>query len=314
MQLARLARSGALPAGYVPQGDEAARRALPRARAAALRALTAATLRLSACWRRPTRRYTGRATGSPAPLRWLSAGVCPTPVPPLGWQAYVRAGREPHDRLQRLEPERHAHVNAWRLHPVGEARQAFRGGPCPVAVPLGAALGALTRVESPRDRRKGLGLIPSEAASGAHRRQGSIPPAGHPQTRRGLAAGAWASRYPAQVRRPLPLRLAPHPTVRQAMSWQAPVRRCPRSRRLGARGHPAPGVTGAMARELRGCMGAMAQEGPLIAEDAVGFSWHASRHTAQRGKVPRGIGRAAAPVGWTPRRREEACTGYASLA
>ena len=91
--------------------------------------------------------------------------------------------------------------------------------------------------------------------------------AGNPQARRVWVAGAWASRAPAQVRRPLHLRLAQPPTVSQASSGKAQGRRCQRSRRLVARGQHAHGVTGAMARELRGFMGAMAPEGPSVASD-----------------------------------------------
>ena len=78
----------------------------------------------------------GRATGGPAPLRWLSEVGCPTPAPPSVFQAYVRAVHEPTARLRRLEQARQDHVNAWRLHPVVEALHALRGVPCTVAVTL----------------------------------------------------------------------------------------------------------------------------------------------------------------------------------
>ena len=39
------------------------------------------------------------------------------------------------------------------LAPGGEALQALRGVPCPVALTMGAALGALTRGEPPRAGR-----------------------------------------------------------------------------------------------------------------------------------------------------------------
>jgi transposase len=76
------------------------------------------------------------------------------------------------ERLQRLEQERPEHVKAWRLSPVVEALQALRGGQCPVAVTLVAAMGALTRLESPRALRNFLGLVPSEYSCGEQRRQG----------------------------------------------------------------------------------------------------------------------------------------------
>ena len=75
-------------------------------------------------------------------------------------------------------------MNAWRVNPVVEALHAWRGVPCPVAVTMGAALGALTRVEPPRERMQGWGLRPSASSSGEHRQQGSIPNARNPQARR----------------------------------------------------------------------------------------------------------------------------------
>ena len=84
---ARLARSGDLPAVYVPQVDEEAMRALSRAREDALSDLKDATFRLKAFVLRHDIRDSGRANGGPAPLRWLAAVVCPTPAPHIVLQA-----------------------------------------------------------------------------------------------------------------------------------------------------------------------------------------------------------------------------------
>ena len=270
MPLARLARSGALAVVAVPQVDEEAMRDLTRARADTLSALQAPQCRRKAFLLRHDRRYTGRATGGPAPLRWLSEVVWPTPAPPSGFQAYVRAVPEPTARRQRLAQERHEHGQAWRLAPVVEALQALRGVHCTVAGPLGAAMGARPRLDSPRARMKGLGLMPSEDASGDQRRQGPLPKAGTPQARRVLVAGAWAYRSPAPVRRHWPLRLATPPKGSPALRGQAQGSLCQRSRRLGSRGQHAHVGTGARARELTGFLWAMAQAGPIIASDAVG--------------------------------------------
>jgi hypothetical protein len=103
-------------------------------------------------------------------------------------------------RLQRLEQALHEHGQAWRLSPVGEALQALRGVQCPVAVPLVAAMGDLTRCDPPSALRTFWGLVPSAYSSGAQRRQGTMPTAGNTPARRVLVEGAWASRAPAQVR------------------------------------------------------------------------------------------------------------------
>lgn len=68
---ARLARSGELPVGSVPQVAEEAIRALARAREDPSSALKAAKVRLNAFVRRHDSRYTGRAHGNPAPLRGI---------------------------------------------------------------------------------------------------------------------------------------------------------------------------------------------------------------------------------------------------
>jgi transposase len=85
--LARLARSGDLTAVYVPQVEDEAIRDLTRVREDAISDLKDAKLRLKALLLRHDIRYTGRANGGAAPLRWLSAVVCPTPAPHIVCQA-----------------------------------------------------------------------------------------------------------------------------------------------------------------------------------------------------------------------------------
>jgi transposase len=86
-QLARRMRSGDLTPVYVPKVDDAAMRALCRAREDVLRDLKAATLRLQAFVLRHDLRSTGQATWNPAHLRWLSAVVWPTPAQHIVFQA-----------------------------------------------------------------------------------------------------------------------------------------------------------------------------------------------------------------------------------
>ena len=190
--LARLARSGALPAVSGPTVAEAAMRALPRARAEALSALQDATVRRKAFVLRHARRSTGRAPWNAAQLRGLSERVGPTPAPPSVLQADGRAVTAPPERLRRLAPALQARVKAWRLPPVVAARQALRGVPCPGAVTTGAARGDLPRFATPRARMTCLGRMPSDYSPGERRRHGAMTQAGHTQARRALVAGAWA--------------------------------------------------------------------------------------------------------------------------
>jgi transposase len=123
-----------------------------------------------------------------------------------------------------------------------------------------AELGDLTRFDNPRPLMKFLGLIPSESSTGERRRQGSITNAGKTHARRVLVEGAWAYRYPAKVSRHVQLRLEQPPQAIQDLSWKAQVRLCKRYRRLMARGKHANQVVVAMARELMGCMWAIAKQ------------------------------------------------------
>jgi transposase len=124
VQLARLMRSGDLTPVYVPTVDDEAIRDLTRAREDAINDLNAAKFRLKAFLLRHDMRYPGRATWSPAHLRWLSEVVCPTPAQPIVFQEYVRAVTEHTERLQRLEQALHEQVKTWHLNPVVEALQA----------------------------------------------------------------------------------------------------------------------------------------------------------------------------------------------
>ena len=260
---ARLARSGARTAVSGPTREADAMRALTRARADPSRALQAATCRRKACWRRHASRDTGRAPRGPAPRRWLSAGVCPTPTPPRVLPEDGRAVHAQSARLPRLDHARPDQGPSWRVQPVVDALQARRGVPCPVAVTRGADMGELTHIETPRARMTGVGLSPSASSSGAPRRQGALPNAGHAQARRALVEGAWASRAPAQGSRHLHLRRATPPKGIQDLRGNAQVRRCQRDRRRVSRGQHPTGVTGAMARERASFRWAMAQEGPV---------------------------------------------------
>jgi transposase len=263
VQRARLMRAGDLTPVSVPSGEAEALRDRSRAREDAIAELTTATFRRNAVVRRQDIRSTGRATGGPAPWRWRAEGVGATPAQQLVFQADVRAVHEHTDRLQRLAHARQEPVPSWRLQPVVEALEARRGVQCTVAVTLVAALGDLTRCETPRHVMTSLGRIPSEDARGERRRQGALTTAGHTHARRAVVEGAWADRDPAHVRRHWPRRREPLPKPRQDLSWQAPVRRCQRYRRLMARGTHANPVVVAMARALAGFIGASAQQVPV---------------------------------------------------
>jgi transposase len=161
MQLARRMRAGALTPVSVPAVDDAAIRDLRRAREATLRELQAAQGLLTAFVLRHALRSPGRAHWRPAPRRGLRAVLGPTPAPHLVLQAYVQTVTAQTARLGRLEHALPEPVPTWRFAPVVEALQALRGVPGTVAGPTVAALGALTRCETPRPLRHSLGLTPA---------------------------------------------------------------------------------------------------------------------------------------------------------
>ena len=235
--------------------------------------------------------------------------VCPTPAQPIVVQAYGRAVNEHTERLQRLAQARQDHVQSWRLHPVVETLQAWRGVPCTVAVTMVAAVGDLSRFDTPRALMTCLGLIPAAYASGERRQQGSITKAGNTHARRALVEGAWAYRYPAKVSRPLQRRLETPPQVIPDISGKAQVRLCKRYRRLVAKGTHANVVTVAMARELVGLMWAMAKEVP-VTPSGQKIDGPLTPHSAG---VPTGMGRGAAPVWCHPRWRDETPRASSSL-
>ena len=261
--LARLLRSGDLDAIYVPTVDDEAMRDLSRAREDAVRDLKRSTVRLKAFLLRQDIRYEGRANWHAAHLRWLARVVCPTPAQQIVFQEYVHTVTEQTDRLRRLEGELHTAVTTWRLQPVVEAVQAWRGLDLTGAVTLIAEVGDLTRFDPPRKLMSDLGLTPSEYSSGASRRPGGITKAGNGHARRALVEGAGAYRYPAKVSRHLQLRLEKVPTEVRAIAWKAQVRRCKRYRLLSARGKHVNQVVVAIAREMAAFAWAIARTVPI---------------------------------------------------
>ena len=259
----RLLRSGDLPPVDVPAVEEEARRDLGRARAEASHALKTATCRLKAFLRRQDSRSMGRANWDAAHLRGRSEVVCPTLAQQIVFQESGHTGTEPTTRLARLEQARTDQGQTWRLAPVVDALQARRGVQGTVAVTTGAERGDLTRFDTPRQRMHSLGFTPAAYSTGERRRQGGSTKTGHTPARRALIDGAWAYRYPATVRLHLQLRLAKVAKPIQDRRWKAQGRLCKRSRPLSARGKPPNQVVVAMARELRACMWAIAQEVPL---------------------------------------------------
>lgn len=260
VQLARLMRSGDLNSVYVPSIEDESIRDLCRAREDVIRDLKTAKFRLKAFLLRNGIYYTGKASWSPAHLRWLAEVVCPTAAQQIVFQEYVRTVTERTEQLLRLEEEIKDQVTGWKLMPTVQALQALRGVQFTVAVTTVAELGDITRFNNPRQLTAYLGLSPSEYSSGDKRHQGGITKTGNGHARRAIIEGAWAYRYPAKVSRQIQVRQEDLPKSVRDIAWKAQVRLCKRYRKLTTRGkNPNIAVT-AVARELASFMWAIARE------------------------------------------------------
>ena len=309
LPLARRARSGARTTVSVPTVHDAAMRDLPRARDDARRDRPDAPGRLKAFGRRHESRSTGRATGARPPC----GGSLTLSVPRPRHPASCTQTSERFMSLPHASNAESKHATSTGKPGVGPrwARLGRPGVACPAPWPSPGwrHMGDLTRVDPPRARRQCVGLSPSAYASGAPRRPGARTKAGTPHARRVLVAGAWASRSPATVSRPGPLRLATttqHPPGHQWASPRetrstVPPPRVTRPTRPGRdRGHGP-------------CAGWLpVGQCPRGPHNTVSPTASAESTTHAAG-VPTCLGRDAAPVGGNPRRREAAAPGPASL-
>ena len=141
-------RSGDLTPVSVPQVADAAIRDLSRAREEARRDLKTAKHRLKAFLLRHASRSTGQAPWGPAPLRWRSEVVCPTPAQHSVFQEDVRAVAEQSARLGRLAQARQDGVQTWRRRPVVDALRPCAASSAPSRSPS-SPHGDLPRFDKP---------------------------------------------------------------------------------------------------------------------------------------------------------------------
>ena len=121
-----------------------------------------------------------------------------------------------------------------------------------VAATLVAEIGDLGRFDTPKQLMGWLGLVPSEASSGARTRRGAITKTGNREARAMLVEAAWSYRLPAREERRYRARVEGLPDEVKAIAWKAQVRLCQRYRMLAASWKPLPKVITAIARELVG--------------------------------------------------------------
>jgi transposase len=252
LQLASLARAGALAPVVIPDARDEAIRDLSRAREDAVRARLKARQQLKALLLRHGRRYTGKTSWTAAHERYLAELTFDHPAQDIAFTEYRQAVAESQARVERLTQALAQQVEQWRMRPVVSALMTLRGLDLVAATTLVAELGDLRRFARPRELMGYLGLVPSEHSSGARRCLGAITKTGNGHARRVLVEAAWNYRFPARISRILQVRQENQPAEVRAIAWRAQLRLCHRYRRLSARGLQHNKVCVAIARELLG--------------------------------------------------------------
>jgi transposase len=252
LQLASLARAGALVPVVVPDARDEAIRDLSRAREDAVRARLKARQQLKALLLRHGRRYSGKTSWTAAHARYLAALTFDHPAQDIAFTEYRRAVSECQARVEHLTQALAQQVEQWRMQPVVSALMTLRGLDLVAATTLVAELGDLRRFARPRELMGYVGLVPSEHSSGPKRRLGAITKTGNGHARRVLVEAAWNYRFPARISRILQVRQENQPAEVRDIAWRAQLRLCDRYRRLSARGVQHNKVCVAIARELLG--------------------------------------------------------------
>ncbi len=123
-----------------------------------------------------------------------------------------------------------------------------------------AAIGDLSRFDTPSKLMAFVGLVPSEYSSGEHVRRGGITKAGNNEARRMLVEAAWSYRYPARVAGEKVEVLVKLPKPIRDIAWKAQQRLCARYHKLSRAGKKPTVVVTAIARELAGFVWAIGQQ------------------------------------------------------
>ena len=140
----------------------------------------------------------------------------------------------------------------YSLAPVAKALMGLRGVDVTTAFTIVAELGDLSRFDSAPQLMAYLGLVPSEASSGAKTQRGGITKTGNGHVRRVIVEAAWSYRYYARMTQPILLRQKGLTPDICAISWEAQKRLSHRYRHLNNGGKRKTVVATAIARELSG--------------------------------------------------------------
>ena len=265
LKLAQNLRAGELTAVFIPDEPTEAIRDLERAREDAKKAERVARHQLSKFLLRNGRRYPGKTTWNEAHRAWIAQEAFAEPAQRYVVSDGLAAVEAAALRCQQLTERLRELTRSWRLAPLVEALQALRGVEFVTAVTLAAEVGDFRRFAKATDFMGYVGLVPSEATTGTHRRQGPITKTGNAHVRHVLVEAAWHYRRQPRLSKALRERSAGLSPQVCAIAWKAQKRLHHRLQRLIGRGkNPAEAAT-AVARELAGFVWAISRECPCSA-------------------------------------------------
>lgn len=259
-KLASLHRSGDLTPVWVPDEMHEAMRDLVRARLDAVMQLMRARQQLLAFLLRHGRSYTAGKNWTQRHRAWLAGQTFEQRAHQAVFQDYVEAVWTAQDRRDALVERITAMLPEWSLGPVVESLRALRGIELISAATFVAAVGDLSRFDTPQMLMSYLGLVPSEHSSGDRIYRGGITKTGNREARRMLIEAAWSYQYPARIAKDKAEVLVCLPKPVRDIAWKAQTRLCSRYRQMHARGKKPTVVTAAIARELAGFVWAIGQE------------------------------------------------------
>jgi len=193
---------------------------------------------------------------------WLAGQTFEQPAHQIVFQDYLEAVLTARDRCDQLVQRIASMTPNWSMGPLVEALRALRGVDFISAVTFAAAVGDLSRFNTPRQLMAYLGLVPSEQSSGERVIRGGITKTGNREARRMLVEAVWSYRYPARVAKEKMEIIAQLPKPIRDIAWKAQLRLCARYRRLGVAGKKPTVVVAAIARELSGFVWAIGQAVP----------------------------------------------------
>jgi transposase len=185
-------------------------------------------------------------------MNWLAGQRFEYPEQRLVFEEMMLAMRQARERLERLEQAIRVAVPDWSLAEVVTALMAMRGIDRIAAATFLAEIGDLSRFQTPTELMAYLGLVPSEASTGATIKRGSIIKSGNRRARRMLVECSWAYQHPPRIGVDKQQKVDAAPRAVREIAWTAQCRLYRRYRALIRRGKLKTVAITAVAREFAG--------------------------------------------------------------